>query len=195
MGITAENRIIDLWPTIFLIYSPDGHDRYQDDLAFLAEQSANSDFLLNEDSAAAWLKSEINDAANAYLERWAEAEVTDFETTSHLVVNDHGDYHPLTNHPDSYLSGIYYVTVPTDIRDSHHRNDVKSSAISFSDPRFSMNMNAIAKDPHVDWHKIVRPKAGTLIIWPSFIDFFIHPNLSTDKQVSVHFKILLGRGA
>lgn len=188
-----ENRIINLWQTTFLNYSPDGHDKYQNELANLAEQDEDFDISLNENSAAAWLKSEINEAAKAYLNRWAESEVSDFETSSRIVVSDHGDYQPLTNHPDAYLSGIYYVTLPSDLREDHHRNDVKSNAISFSDPRFSMNMNAIAKDPHADWHKVVRPKAGALILWPSYIDFFIHPNLSAQKQISVHFKIKLRR--
>ncbi len=187
-----NNTVINLWPTNFLIYSPDGHDGYQSDLVSLAERDSETDFLLKDDGAADWLMSEINQAATACLDRWAEAEVDNFEISARAVICKHGDYQPLTNHPDAYLSGIYYVTVPTDLRENNHRNDVKSSAISFFDPRFSMNMNAIAKDPHVEGQKVVRPKAGTLIIWPSFIDFFIHPNLSATNQISVHFKVRLG---
>ncbi len=34
-----------------------------------------------------------------------------------------------------------------------------------------------------------------MIIWPSFVDFFIHPNLSAEKKIAVQFKIIAGRGA
>jgi len=192
MNTATDNRIFDLWPTTFLYYAPDGHEKRQSDLVTLALQNPEADILSGDDSAVLWLNAEINEAVGEYLKRYAGAVVENFKTLAHTVISEHSDYQPLINHPDAYLSGIYYVTVPTDIRENHHRNDVKSSAISFSDPRFAMNMGAIANDPYMDWHKVVRPKAGRLLIWPSFVDFFIHPNLSASKQISIHLKILVG---
>lgn len=191
---TADNAI-SLWPTIFLYYVAEDHEKYGDALAVLAVASPGSDILGADDPTAAWLRSEIHGAATAYLERCAEGNVAAFGITSRAVVQGFADYQPLTNHPDAYLSGIYTVTAPTDLRETHHRSDAASGAISYYDPRFAMNMNAIARDPNKEVEKIIRPEPGSLILWPSFVDFFVHPNLSSKKRISIHFKVTVERGA
>lgn len=191
MNASTEDRIIELWPTHFLHYTLDDHANYRDALADFATRHSGEDILSTNNAATVWLKRQIDDAATAYLTRYAGAEASSFAVTSRAVVHDHGDYQPLRNHPDAYLGGIYYITAPKDLRDKHHRSDVDSNAISFYDPRFSMNMGAIAKDPNSEMEKLVHPKPGILVMWPSFVDFFIHPNLSSEAHLSVHFKIIL----
>jgi len=195
MTTTTQNRIIDLWATPFLYHSPDGHEDYRAGLTALAEGAPGGDILAGDDAAARWLRSRIDEAARAYLERWAEAAAPRFTVASEAVILDHGEYRPLANHPDAYLSGIYHIAVPQGLREDAHRGDVASNAIGFYDPRFAMNMGAIAGDPNSEMEKTVRPAPGVMIIWPSYVDFFIHPNLSAEKKISVHFKVLLGGGA
>lgn len=191
MNASTEDRIIDLWPTHFLHYALEGHADYRDALTDLAARHSGEDVLSRDDAALVWLKQHVGDAATAYLTRYAGLASPNVTVTGRAVVHNHGDYQPLRNHPDAYLSGIYTITAPKDLRDDHHRSDVDSNAISFYDPRFAMNMGAIAKDPNADMEKLVRPEPGILIMWPSFVDFFIHPNLSAEPQLSIHFKVTL----
>ena len=190
MNAASEDRIIDLWPTPFLYYTPDGHERYDRRLATLAEQAPDKDILIDKDEAAVWLARQIDDAVRTYLDRWAERTVESFTVSGRAVVRGYGDYRPLTNHPDAYLNGIYHVTAPGGMRDDHHRFDADSNALSFYDPRFAMNMGAIAHDPNIEMEKRVRPQPGVMIVWPSYVDYFIHPNLSAEAQISVHFTVV-----
>lgn len=194
MTPAPTDSIQDFWATTFLAYVPDQAVDHLDTLAMQAISADANTILTSQDGASIWLSSEINSAARAYLDRWAEAEVNQFKLIGEAVTHEFGDYEPLTNHPDAYLSGIFYVTVPKDRRELQQRDDANSNAISFADPRFAMNMNAIAGDPYVNWQKTLQPDPGLMIIWPSFIDFFIHPNLSENKQISIQFKIRIGSG-
>jgi hypothetical protein len=191
MNTATDDRIFNLWTTMFLHYVPEGAARNQGRLVAMATQSPESDILAKDDPAADWLRTHIQGAAKAYLERCAE--ISDFTVIAQAIVHEHGAYRPLRNHPDAYLSGIYFITAPEGIRDAHHRFDVSSNAISFYDPRYGMNMGAIAKDPNANLEKQVQPAPGMLMLWPSYVDFFIHPNLSSEKAVSVHFKIIVDR--
>ena len=52
-------------------------------------------------------------------------------------------------------------------------------------------MTAIQGDPYVDPEYTIRPEPGMLMLWPSFISHFVHPNLSKDVRVSISFNIVL----
>ncbi len=189
MNTVTDDRIFNLWATMFLHHVPEDPAHHREALALPATQAPGTDIQAGDGEAAAWLRRQIQEAANAYLHRYAE--VRQFSIVTRAVVHHHSDYQPLKNHPDAYLSGIYFVTVPEGLRDSNHRYDVDSNAVSFYDPRFGMNMGAIAKDPNADMEKQVRPGPGVLLMWPSFVDYFLHPNLSADPAILVQFKILL----
>ncbi len=195
MNSTSDDRIIGLWATPFLNFVPDAHERYRTALADLAARHVGKDILANGDDAARWLRGQIEETVSAYFDRWAEAGVPAYTIIGRTLVHGHSDYQPLRNHADAYLSGLYYVNVPTDVRDDHHRFDADSNALSFYDPRFAMNMGAIAKDPNANLEKQIRPESGAMFVWPSFVDYFMHPNLSAEKQISVQFNVVLGDGA
>ena len=40
-----------------------------------------------------------------------------------------------------------------------------------------MNMNAIRKDPYAINHYTVRFEAGLLLLWPSYVLYYVHPHL------------------
>lgn len=191
MTTASEDRVFGLWATPFLHFDLDEHEIYCADLKSLAVRAQGSDILAQGGGAATWLRENIDASVNAFLERWAEAEVDGFTVTGCALVHGHGVYQPLRNHPDAYLSGLYYVTAPKDLRDDNHRYDADTNALSFYDPRFGMNMGAIAKDPNADMEKLVRPEPGVMTIWPSFVDYFMHPNLSTQDLVAYQFNVVV----
>lgn len=192
MSQVSQDRVIGLWGTPFLHFKLEDHAAYESALAAVTVNAPHADLLQHPDDAARWLYSQVDDAIAACLTRWAEADPGTVAIESHTLILGHSDYQPLRNHPDAYLSGLYYIAVPEDVRDTHHRFDADSNALSFYDPRFAMNMGAIAKDPNSDMEKQVRPTAGVMIVWPSYVDYFMHPNLSASPLIAIQFNAKLG---
>ncbi len=107
-------------------------------------------------------------------------------------VNRLGDYHDPHNHPHCYLSGTYYVQVPTDRAPLQSRKDVRPGAITFYDPRGpAVNMGAIRGDPYVEPEHTVQPTPGEILLWPAFLMHFVHPNLSETPRISISFNVML----
>ena len=108
-----------------------------------------------------------------------------------MLASTFGDYHDCHNHPRSYLSGTYYVHVPADPEELPGRADRRPGCITLYDPRSSANMTAIRGDPNVEPEHTVTPRAGLMLLWPAFVNHFVHPNLSRAPRVSVSFNVML----
>jgi len=106
-------------------------------------------------------------------------------------INRLGDYHNLHNHPHSWLSGTYYVSIPDQKNAQTNRSDLNPGAISFFDPRPQANMNAIKGDGQVDPEFRKLPANGELMIWPAFLHHLVHPNASEEARISVSFNVVL----
>lgn len=150
------------------------------------------DLLKIDNPAVKWLQGCINKTVVDYLKSQGVDYDVQWNLQAWANVNRLGDYHNLHNHPHSYLSGTYYVTMPTDAPvASGSRKDLNPGAISFYDPRAQANMTAINRDDQVDPEFRVLPLAGTMLLWPSFLHHFVHPNLSEQVRVSVSFNVVL----
>ena len=86
------------------------------------------------------------------------------------------------------------MTSPKEVEPGPGRDDLHPGYISFFDPRSAMNMNAIRQDPYLNYHRSIELKPGMLLMWPSYLSFFIHPNLSRTPRISVAFDVY-GDGA
>ena len=75
----------------------------------------------------------------------------------------------LHNHPHSWLSGTYYVSVPDQAEVDVFRSDLNPCAISFFDPRPQANMNSIRNDGQVDPEFRILPNNGDIFLWPAFL--------------------------
>ncbi len=106
-------------------------------------------------------------------------------------INRFGDYHDYHNHPHAYLSGTYYVQVPSTLERLETRRDVRPGRITFYDPRSSVNMIAIKGDPYVEPEHTITPVPGMILLWPAFVNHFVHPNLSRQLRISVSFNVML----
>ena len=56
-----------------------------------------------------------------------------------------------------------------------------------------MNMNAIRQDPYNIYEQTLTPEPGLLLLWPGFVNYFSHPNLSTEPVIRVSFDVHLRR--
>lgn len=91
-----------------------------------------------------------------------------------------GALHTAHIHPQSVISGTYYVDIP-----------VKASAIKFEDPRLGLFMNSPgvklqAKKTNVRFFSI-QPKAGELILFESWLKHEVPLNQSKKPRISVSF--------
>ncbi len=193
---------VELWPTVILqrkLGDADGPnrdllrlinalDREHRDLTtdYLAPDLFNKD-----DPAVNWLRSQVNQSVIGYLRQVGIDYEVNWTVQGWPNVNRFGDYHDAHNHPRAYLSGTYYVKMPKSREKLKNRSDLRPGCITLYDPRPGINMNAIKSDPYVDPEYTVLPEPGMLLMWPAFINHFVHPNLSKETRVSVSFNIVL----
>ena len=198
----SENQILDLWPTRFLRRRIGDCESWNKDLIKLvrelerANKNLTTDYLapdlFNMDHAAVnWLRENVNATVIEYLRALGIDYAVNWTITGWASVNRFGDYHDAHNHPWSYLSGTYYVKMPASREILQSRSDVRPGCITFYDPRGGVNMNAIKNDPNVDPEYTVLPEPGLMLLWPAFINHFVHPNLSKETRISISFNIVL----
>ncbi len=204
-----SNGFLALWPTQFLQRQLPNSDTANDVLAqIILEQEAahnttsaagdlssdylSQDFLSIDHPVIAWLQACINKSISDYLRHQGMEYTIDWGLQAWPNINRRGDYHNLHNHPHSYLSGTYYVSMPAvDQFDSTARTDLNPASISFFDPRAQANMLAIKDDGQVEAEYRVFPTAGMLLLWPAFLHHLVHPNLSDDLRISISFNVVL----
>lgn len=101
-------------------------------------------------------------------------------------VNARYAYNALHDHPRSDLSGVYYV-----------RSDDNSGRLRFRDPRGAKRMNPwpVASDGDRDmrhWDRVnYKPIPGRLIMFPSWLEHDVEPNLSEAERISISFNLSL----
>ncbi len=193
---------VPLWPTILVRRHLPDHGEQDGALIKLVREMerANkeltteylgSDFFTLDRPPVRWLKTRIDEAVIDYF-KWLGLDYPiDWTVQGWPNVNRFGDYHDTHNHPRAYLSGTYYVKIPKSREKLKNRNDLRPGCITLYDPRPGINMNAIKGDPYVDPEYTVLPEPGMLLMWPAFINHFVHPNLSKATRVSISFNIML----
>lgn len=195
-------QIKHLWPTIMFRHRLPGSEAANPVLLQLIHdlESSNPDLttdyltgnLLDRDHPAiAWLRDCINRAVVDYVRETDVDYDMDWQIQGWANVNRFGDYHNLHNHPHSWLSGTYYVQVPTEQKELPGRSDRTPGAISFFDPRPQANMTAVRGDPQIEAEHRITPEPGEILLWPAFLHHLVHPNLADEPRVSISFNIVL----
>ena len=202
MKKTDSNGVIALWPThLMQRVLPDAEnanpvlsaiiEKLDAEAADLTTRYREAEFLQNEHPAVKWLAQCINKTVVDYLAAQGQTYESSWTLQGWPNINRFGDYHDLHNHPHSYLSGTYYVQIPTDVDSLPGRSDRRPGAISFYDPRPQANMTASRDDPQIEAEHTVMPEAGMILLWPAFLHHFVHPNLSQTPRISVSFNVVL----
>ncbi|MDP2333817.1 MAG: 2OG-Fe(II) oxygenase family protein [Reyranella sp.] len=95
-------------------------------------------------------------------------------------VNPPGSYHPTHNHPNNYLSGVYYVAVPE--TDSH---------LVFQDPRPTLIVPRSAKHSRITGNAYVQqPRPGRMVLFPSWLRHHVPSNEGTTERISIAFNLM-----
>jgi uncharacterized protein (TIGR02466 family) len=203
MSAAPRMTFTGLWPTMLVRRQLPGFEQPTADLAaHIAEQESREadytaryqeqNFFASDNPAVRWLKEQINRTAIAFLRQVGITRSLSWELFSWYNTNRFGDHHAPHTHPRSYLSGTYYVRVPpppASVDDPRAR----PGCISFYDPRTGANMITVGTEPDARAAHTVRPSAGTLLMWPSPVQHYVHPNLSEEPRVTISFNLIMNR--
>jgi len=95
-------------------------------------------------------------------------------------INPPGSYHPTHNHPNNYLSGVYYVAVPE-----------AGTDLVFQDPRPVLMMPWTGKPHRVSSNAaIAQAQPGRMVMFPSWLRHHVPTNVSTTERISISFNLM-----
>jgi len=97
-----------------------------------------------------------------------------------MNANPAGGYNAPHTHPGSHWSGVYYVSQP-DVEEGN------SGMIEFLDPRTDLPNWRILKAPAFKLKKKIRPVPGDMILFPSYLVHWVHPNETDEERVTIAF--------
>jgi uncharacterized protein (TIGR02466 family) len=96
-----------------------------------------------------------------------------------------GAYHAPHSHPDSAWSGVYYVDPGAGSPDQP-----LSGVLEFLDPRAGVEAVTAPGDPYGEPFR-VRPQAGLLVLFPSWLYHWVHPYAGQTPRIAVSFNATL----
>ena len=94
--------------------------------------------------------------------------------------NPAGGYNAPHTHPGAHWSGVYYVSQP-DVEDG------SSGMIEFLDPRVDLAHWRVLKAGTFASKRALRPEAGEMILFPSYLTHWVHPNQTDHNRITVAF--------
>jgi uncharacterized protein (TIGR02466 family) len=95
-------------------------------------------------------------------------------------INPPGAHHPTHNHPNNFLSGVYYVDVPGSGTD-----------IVFQDPRPTSIMPWTGKLSRVTANAAVQQaRPGRMLMFPSWLRHHVPTNEGTRERISIAFNLM-----
>lgn len=200
MSTSPRMAFKGVWPTYLVRRRLPGFEQPTDGLAacILDQETRQSDYTARYqeqnlfaigDPSVRWLKAHIDQTALGFLRHVGIAQPPAWTLFGWYNTNRYGDHHAPHTHPRSYLSGTYYVRVPA----APAADDARASSgcISFYDPRSAANMVAAGVESDARPAYMVRPSAGTLMMWPSPLQHQVHPNLSEEHRVTISFNLII----
>jgi uncharacterized protein (TIGR02466 family) len=97
-----------------------------------------------------------------------------------MNANPQGGLNAPHTHPGAHWSGVYYVSQP-------EVNGGNSGMIEFLDPRSDLPNWRLLKSETFRPKKKIRPKAGEIVLFPSYLVHWVYPNESDDERVTIAF--------
>ena len=97
------------------------------------------------------------------------------------IVNKKGSFNIQHNHPNAYLSAVYYVRFPEN-----------SGNIKFFDPKEQKNIRYPKIKNYTDMSAAITeitPKEGDLLIFPAYLYHSVGENLSEDDRIIISFNV------
>ncbi len=102
-------------------------------------------------------------------------------TNMWAIINTKGAFNQKHQHGNSDISAAYYVNAPDDCGD-----------IAFYDPRPApLFRHPLAKEPNILNATVnsIKPEEGMLVLFPSYLEHSVNPNLSDKKRIVISFNL------
>ena len=92
-----------------------------------------------------------------------------------------GAYHAPHSHPDTAWSGVYYVD-----GGAENPDQPLNGMLEFLDPRAGAEAESAPGDPYGEPFR-VRPQAGLLVVFPSWLYHWVHPYAGETPRIAISF--------
>jgi uncharacterized protein (TIGR02466 family) len=148
---------------------------------------SRTDFLSRRDTAVSALTAWLTWALRRMIDATAGANAFKgtLSVSAWATICRAGAYHAPHSHPDSAWSGVYYVDPGTDSPDQP-----LSGVLEFLDPRAGVEAVTAPGDPYGEPFR-VRPQAGLLVVFPSWLCHWVHPYAGQTPRIAVSFNATL----
>lgn len=103
-----------------------------------------------------------------------------------MNMNPTGGYNAPHTHPGAHWSGVYYVRQP-------QVDSGNSGMIEFLDPRSDLPSWRILQARAFRPKRKIRPEAGEIVLFPSYLVHWVYPNETGGERVSIAFNATLKR--
>jgi uncharacterized protein (TIGR02466 family) len=103
-----------------------------------------------------------------------------------INVHGRGGLNTPHDHPAWVWSGTYYVSVPSGDTD-------ESGAIEFFDTRTNLRTLTVEGAACFASKFIFKPRAGSIVVFPSFLRHWVYPNESDQERISIAFNARFAR--
>jgi uncharacterized protein (TIGR02466 family) len=134
------------------------------------------------------LKNKINDHLNFFLKQqlFTTNDLTFYITTSWINIHKKEDWAQTHSHENSIISGVYYIETTEISGDIIFYVDTCRKLFS---PVININFNQ-RNDLNTDeW--IIKPKSGSLILFPSYLSHGVKKNMSENDRISLAFNVFV----
>ncbi|MFO8127923.1 TIGR02466 family protein [Yoonia sp.] len=104
----------------------------------------------------------------------------DMKLNGWMNANPQGGFNAPHTHPGAHWSGVYYVSQPA-------VDEGNSGMIEFLDPRSDLPNWRILQANSFRPKRKIRPDAGEIILFPSYLVHWVYPNETADERVTIAF--------
>lgn len=112
---------------------------------------------------------------------------SNFKIESWANVLRYDQYNSLHSHPNSFWSGVYYVTGNKEPEAGHPF----SGKLELIDPRPGASLS-YADQTNMHGRYLFNPVPGQMIVFPGWLQHQVHPYFGADERISIAFNTLIG---
>ena len=116
-----------------------------------------------------------------------DPERLDMKLFAWMNMNPTGGFNAPHTHPGAHWSGVYYVRQPK-------VESGNSGMIEFLDPRSDLPAWRILQSRAFRLKRKIRPEAGEIVIFPSYLVHWVYPNEAGGERVTIAFNATLRKG-
>jgi uncharacterized protein (TIGR02466 family) len=100
-----------------------------------------------------------------------------------INVNPQGGYNVVHNHPNAFFSGVYYLQASEKSGEIVFLNPVSEQSLTL--PHQLIDQGSIYNNDRYCYP----PRQDLLILFPAYLNHYVHPNKSSDERICVAFNV------